>query len=226
MEPWTRWARRTSAGRAAVSIGARDMQLAVKVPTTACADSKKHQFWLNARWNTTIPLFRGRAHSVRTRAGMKMPLGRPVASIALAACIEIFWAKACHFGCGGRARAALGRENTLTRHFFTISCPVAARGGVREIRITGYCKWQSCSLSCNKTDSGKKRGRSRSSSRRHVGREPCGIPPLFSPVWKPYFRTRDENFTKKPVLYEQTVLSTNRSRDDFDGLLLKKSFPD
>ena len=28
---------------------------------------------------------------------------------------------------------ALGRENTLTRHFFTIPCPVAGRG--REMRI-------------------------------------------------------------------------------------------
>ena len=51
-----------------------------------------------------------------------------------------------------RANAALGRENTLTRHFFTHPCPVAACGGVREMRITGCREWQSCSLSCNKTD--------------------------------------------------------------------------
>jgi hypothetical protein len=36
------------------------------------------------------PSFSGRAHSARTRAGMKMPLGRPVASIALAAWIDVF----------------------------------------------------------------------------------------------------------------------------------------
>ena len=101
-----------------------------------------------------------------------------------------------HFGCVGWARAALGRENTRTRHFFTVPCPVAARGVVREMRIMGCRELQSRSLSCDKTDSGKKLGRSLSCSRRHAGREPCGILPHFSQVRATCFTTTQGKFHK------------------------------
>ena len=64
------------------------------------------------------------------------------------------------------------------------------------MRISGCREWQSCSLPCNETDSGKKRGHSPSSSRRHVGREPRGNPRCFSPVKTSYFSVRESTFSE------------------------------